>query len=408
MRIPWTAGACWALGMLLAACGERADGPASVARDSAGVRIVRSDRPAWPDGAGWTVGDAPVLDVGVVEGDAAYQLDGVRSVARLAGGRIAVANGGSGDVRIFGPDGRHQRTLGRRGAGPGEFQRLAWVGAAAGDTLLAWDSEARRLTIFAPGGSFVRTVTPEGIEGMHPSVRGLLADGTILSTGGFSADGFRMGERRETVAYHRFGADGRARGGLGPYPGWETFAMEADGLLLQDPVVFGREGIVRPAGGEVLVADNDRYEIRFLAPDGALRRIVRRAHEPVRVRDADVEAYFAVRDEDIAGLPAAQAAGLRRLRARQREVFPRRETLPAFADARVDAAGSLWVQDFRRPADEQPRWSVFDADGRWLGTVETPAGLEVHQIGPDWILGVQADELEVEHVRVYPLVKPGR
>ncbi|HEX6041018.1 hypothetical protein [Longimicrobium sp.] len=227
MRNLWRAGTCGALGMALAACGGEAGAPGSVARDSAGVRIVQNDRPAWKDGAGWTVGDAPSLDVGVVDGEAAYQLDDVRAVARLADGRILVANGGSRELRIFGADGRHARTLGREGGGPGEFQRLSWAGAAPGDTLLAWDSDARRLTVFAPGGALVRTVTPQGPGGESPSVRGVLTDGTLVSTGGFAPGGFRMGEQRDTVRYHLFGADGRVRGGLGPYAGMEAFAMEA-------------------------------------------------------------------------------------------------------------------------------------------------------------------------------------
>jgi hypothetical protein len=37
--------------------------------------------------------------------------------------------------------------------------------------------------------------------------------------------------------------------------------------------------------------------------------------------------------------------------------------------------------------------------------VQTPAGLTVYQIGPDWILGRVRDELDVESVRVYRLVR---
>ena len=74
----------------------------------------------------------------------------------------------------------------------------------------------------------------------------------------------------------------------------------------------------------------------------------------------------------------------------------------------VPPQGNLWVKEYSRPTDERPRWSVFDREGRWLGTVETPDGFRVQQIGPDWILGVEKDELEVEHVRMYPLVKPAR
>lgn len=91
-----------------------------------------------------------------------------------------------------------------------------------------------------------------------------------------------------------------------------------------------------------------------------------------------------------------------------RNLLPRRETFPAFEDVRGDAQGNLWVEPYPRPGGEPPRGDVFDPGGRWLGTVETPAGLTVHQIGPDWILGVQPDARQVERVRMYPPVKPAR
>lgn len=402
-----TAAAITLIPTALAACGGDSSAPGSVARDSAGVRIVQSERPVWKDGEGWTVGEAPSLDIGVVDGEAAYQLDGVRSVARLSDGRILVANAGTHQLRLFAPDGKHLLSMGREGGGPGEFQGLEWAGVGPGDTLLAWDPHDKRLTVFSSGGALVRTVKPAGLEGQYPRVFGMLADGSIVSTGGFSMDNFKMGEQRDSVRYHRFGTDGRALGDLGRFAGMEAFTMELDNMILQDQVLFGRDVAVRPAGNELLVADNDRFEVRFLALDGTLRRIVRRAHEPVRVQSADVEAHFAARDQDAVG-SGADGANFRRMREKQKEVLPRRETFPAFARVRTDTEGNLWVEEYGRPADEQSRWSVFDPEGRWLGTVQIPGDFEVQQIGPDWILGVQKDEMDVEHVRMYPLVKSAR
>jgi len=59
----------------------------------------------------------------------------------------------------------------------------------------------------------------------------------------------------------------------------------------------------------------------------------------------------------------------------------------------------------RRPSDPQPTWTVFADDGHVLGTVDTPPGLEIYQIGNDYVLGVWRDETDVEHVRLYGLSK---
>jgi hypothetical protein len=67
------------------------------------------------------------------------------------------------------------------------------------------------------------------------------------------------------------------------------------------------------------------------------------------------------------------------------------------------------VADYR-PLFHPParRWTVFDADGHHLGEVLMPEGLDVHQIGDDFVLGRWIDSLEVEHVRMHELRKPGR
>jgi hypothetical protein len=54
-----------------------------------------------------------------------------------------------------------------------------------------------------------------------------------------------------------------------------------------------------------------------------------------------------------------------------------------------------------------PIWDVFDTTGAWLGTVPVPSGFGPWDIGDDWILGVEQDELDVEYVVVYPLIKAG-
>jgi sugar lactone lactonase YvrE len=73
----------------------------------------------------------------------------------------------------------------------------------------------------------------------------------------------------------------------------------------------------------------------------------------------------------------------------------------------VDADGNLWVLDYARPGDDGRHWTVFSADGRALGRVETPPGLRVLEIGRDYVLGVWQDELDVEYVRMHRLERAG-
>jgi hypothetical protein len=71
----------------------------------------------------------------------------------------------------------------------------------------------------------------------------------------------------------------------------------------------------------------------------------------------------------------------------------------------VVADGDLWVADYRRPSDTQPRWTVFDSTGQMLGAVAMPERFTPYDIGADYVLGTWRDELDVEHVQLYALEK---
>jgi hypothetical protein len=66
---------------------------------------------------------------------------------------------------------------------------------------------------------------------------------------------------------------------------------------------------------------------------------------------------------------------------------------------------NLWVRESNRPGDERSRWSVFTDEGELLGEVDMPPGLRVLDIGPDYVLGLHRDELDVEYVRKHVLHK---
>ena len=87
------------------------------------------------------------------------------------------------------------------------------------------------------------------------------------------------------------------------------------------------------------------------------------------------------------------------------ESFTLAEHFPAFSTVMADGAGHLWVREYDLPQEENPvpLWTVFDLEGRVLGFVETPQGLDILQIGEDFILGRVKDEFEVEYVQVWAL-----
>lgn len=69
----------------------------------------------------------------------------------------------------------------------------------------------------------------------------------------------------------------------------------------------------------------------------------------------------------------------------------------------VDTEGYLWVGDARTRHLLTGDWSVFDPEGRWLGTIGIPAE-RVLWIGEDLVIGIRYDrDTGVETVEGYRL-----
>ncbi|MEW5927216.1 MAG: 6-bladed beta-propeller [Gemmatimonadota bacterium] len=395
--------ACLVLLPALAACGGDARAAGPVVRDSAGVRIVENSAPAWKEGQGWRLSAEPALDIGMVEGPPEYQFGRVTGAVRLGDGTVVVADNQSRNLRSFDRTGRHLRTIGREGGGPGEFMTLGSL-AAHGDSLVVGDYDNRRVSVFAPDGKLVRTV-PLDAGGTEAFIRtlGPFRDGSVLLASENITD--QSGLSRDSVTYLRLGPAGGSPRQLGRFPGDERFTQAQEGGPVNTgPRAFGRSAAVAAVPDGFFYGSSDRLEIGRYDESGKLLRLVRAPHSPRPVTPADVESFKEVRRRV---LQDPRRARLRPLIEKSLAAMPYPETMPAHGEIRADPAGGLWVSDFRVSPDDAGRWTVFDPEGRMLGTVATPARFRVFDVGTDYVLGVWRDDMDVEHVRMYSLEKPG-
>ncbi len=76
------------------------------------------------------------LTIGGSNADEHSEFGRLTGIAADASGRIFIADAGDNNIRVFAPDGKFVSTIGRKGAGPLEFGRLA--GMAFGPERLLW------------------------------------------------------------------------------------------------------------------------------------------------------------------------------------------------------------------------------------------------------------------------------
>lgn len=400
--------ACLLAVPLATACGggdASAEGP--VVRDSAGVRIVENG-PA-PDSAGstWRLAPEPELEIGAVQGPDEQQLDHVVDAVRTSDGTVAVAQGGTGEIAFFDSAGRHLRSAGGQGGGPGEFRGLADLVRMPGDTLLAWDRRQERVSMFTAEGAFGRSreLRPPG-ESVGLRFAGVLDDDTlILAAVGAMGGDVTTGRYRRTLTLHRYAAGRSSEGRIArvfatPRFGW-SYRHRGRETLLITRVPFAGRTFFAVTSSRVCASTGGTFEFRCRSADGRLRTVVRDSvvRPPVtgEVRDRFVESRL----QELEGSEHQS-----RMQSLFEELDDVPDRMPAVSRIMGDAEDNVWVRTYRPPYESGPkRWRVFGPDGVRRATVEMPAEFTPYQIGPDRLVGKWEGDLGVDFVRVYRLRK---
>jgi hypothetical protein len=203
-----------------------------------------------------------------------------------------------------------------------------------------------------------------------------------------------LGPVRDRYEYRRYSREGELVSPLLTLPGSELYrGVGADGSGFTTDPEHGIMVRVVAATDRWFYCGGDRFEIQERNPEGALIRIFRLDRE----RRATPQEVFDDWEER-----------LQRMRPQARQVWgsvPVSEMLPTYEQLLVDRRGNIWMAEYR-VLEEAHVWQVFDPEGHWLGSVTLPDGGRISEIGEDYVLGVWRDEMDVETVRMYGLIKP--
>jgi hypothetical protein len=387
------------LPILLIGCAAADAAPGATARDSAGVELVVNvasveSLPVL------RIGEDPLLVVGVVAGEEAYQLDGVQWASWLADGSVAVANGGSAEVRIFDGAGLHVATHGRRGDGPGEFQvpKRVWQHA---DSLLVWDWVTNRITFIPPDGGaprvLVPTVPPPGRSYNQEAWR---LDGHLLLplqdlVNAEPGTLIPIQIRYAAVSLHDGAVDTLMSVPAGRHGFMQITVQGRDAIMFGAPLFQGMTHAT-VAGARIFAGSSLRPAVARYAADGTLEREIQWSAQGTPVT-AELRSIF--REERAAATddPNGMRASIDALAAA--------DSFPHFDDLITDDGDRLWVRLPAIPGDDAPtRWIIHDTTGARVAVVEAPDDLSIYQAREDRVLGMRTDSLGVQQVVVLPIL----
>ena len=400
--------------MIAAACADSPAGDAqhALVRDSAGIRIVENDPPddALPL---WSLADTPDLVIGTRAGDELFALNSVNEALFLSDGRILVRNSGF-ELLWFDATGTFLARGGGSGEGPSESRYLVRVEITGGDSVIAVSKKPPSLKVFGPDGEFVRSVA-------IPPLPSIVAMGRLGALGwaGIGFGGEFAPARAEVFheLYHvvRFTPD----------------LIPSDTLLALDGNTFygDRRDFVSVPGGsrghfavgaDVVVAGSSAtYELKVFGAGGELRHIIRNSiPSPAELR-------LVGRARTGPDRPSEGGGPRRTLEP------PEVEAAPAYDWVFVANDGAVWVRHLAGPDEESVRtdiawssavssssgplwvaeglqgqeWHVYDQEGVLFARALLPPRFRPTEITASRVLGVWEDELGVESVRVFRLIR---
>ena len=381
----------------VACSGDAGRGSDTTVRDSAGIRIVEHADGARERLPGWTLSTEPRLDIGIMDGPEEYQLFRVWGARVLRNGDIVVLNSGTAELRIYDATGTFLRALGGSGEGPGEFAVPWGMWELPGDTLMVWDFTLRRVSLFTQG-HFVRGSRPDR-EVLNVQPLGALADGHLLlkqQVITIPDVGFQMSEQNVFA----FTMDGAFVDTLGTYQGQLWGKLGASGRI--GGPLFDPQTQLAAGDSAYWVGTARDHELTRYDATGAPRLVVRWVGDRATVPRA------AVSQSNECGLAADDNENQRRRTRLIQEARPPAEYLPVYDSLVVDRTSALWVRLFGFTWTADAEWIVFGADGIAVGRLTAPRGFQFFDIGEDYVLGLEKDELDVEHVRMYDIIRPER
>ncbi len=342
-----------------------------------------------PENRPWATAPPGEAALEAASGDDVF-LSYVWALATDSRGRVFVIDGQESAVIALNADLTYARMIGREGEGPGEFQRPARVQVLAADSVLVWDSNLQRVTVFPPDGDEpAHAYSPGGHTRMGQVRRLSNSPGYLsISSTAYMADGSDQGDTRAQVLRHVREESGELLvDDIVGYPADDALVLRGEGYVSMAGHPFARRSYVGVlAGDRIAHVSSDELALRVFDLDGQVLSAFSYETTTIAVTRAELDA----------AADRLSAEFGRLLREGAPYVWPTLTGLVA------DDEDRIWL-GIRGNDRSQVEWAAFRPDGSHALSVLLPAELEVFAVRDGRMIGVAADAMEVSRVEAYRL-----
>ena len=282
---------------------------------------------------------------------------------------VFLANGGDGELIRYDIGSGQTERIGRRGRGPGEFGRPLWIEPYGPDSLLVYDRDLIRFSVFSRTGRFGRTFRAQGtgLRGKQAAAVARLPTGTWVGVQSGTPQ-VLMGlktppgtKERDTLTVFSIDDEGNALNTIArvPHGLWERLPDTTSFNIRRD----------EDAGGAAIAGGGDRMFVAGLGD--SLEVFAYRVGDDVREPSRSPVAP--------AGMP----------RHRVHQVFASRE-------------GSLWIGQLDAAAESTVFHVFEESSDAWsrTGTLTLHGNVRILDASQDRVVFLHRDSLEQETVVV--------
>lgn len=370
-----------------------------------------------------------------------------------AAGNLYVLDTQASQVVVIDPRGELVRTVGRKGEGPGEFDRAGQLFVWRDGRFVVVDGGQGAYQVFGPDGELERYVRMGGDAGrlaflgtMRLEVRADPAGGALIAQGmpsemGAMSGAFEVlaeltGEKLEMPeagvdesGLERLDLTGEVVSATPIFQGWRAPREEVRGItgiedLRDASKLMGLTSSIRyfeplPVwdvlpDGTIAWSDSTAYAVKLAGPGGRVIDVLRRPFAPEavtdRVRRDMIDRQLRRHDEreespEAADAPEMLTGYLEDMAKAERKAIEEREFYPEIQVVRNMRAtwdGALWIQRRGdRPWDDTGPIDVFGANREYVGTFAEGDLAMPAAFGPDGLVVYwEFDELDVPTIVV--------